>query len=310
MPFYLGIDGGGTQTTCALGNESAELARAVGAASNPIRVGEEQSRAALAAVIHESCERAGVKPADLASVCAGMAGGGREATAVALARMLAEITPAAVQVVGDHEVALQAAAGGGPGLVVLAGTGSIAYGRNTSGQTARAGGWGWAISDEGSAHWIGRAGVAAAMRAHDGGETTLLVSSIMNTWHLGTRDDVVRMANSTPPADFAALFPAILAAAGEGDSLAREVLMQAGAELAQLAKLVLRRLWPGQEPAIAVGAAGGVFRHAPLVRQIFANTLRSEYASADLRAGVIDPVAGALALARILPARSGNAGAV
>jgi N-acetylglucosamine kinase-like BadF-type ATPase len=207
-------------------------------------------------------------------------------------------------VVGDNAIALEAAFGAGPGLVVIAGTGSIAYGRNPKGQTARAGGWGWAISDEGSAHWIGRAAVALAMRAHDAGETTLLVSSIMNSWHLGTREDVVRAANSTPPANFAALFPAVLAAAQEGDSLAREVLMEAGAELAQLAKIVLRRLWPTPEPPVGVATSGGVFHHAPLVRHIFGNTLRSEYATVELRPGVVDAAAGALALARRMTTES------
>jgi glucosamine kinase len=298
VPVFLGIDGGGTQTTCGVGDESDELARAAGPGSNPIRVGEEQSRTALLAVIEQACSQAGVHPQDVQAVCVGIAGGAREPTGGFIRSVVAEVTKAPTQVVGDNVIAFEAAFGEAPGVIVIAGTGSMAFGRNGAGQTWRAGGWGSAISDEGSAHWIGRAAVSAAMRAHDAGETTLLVSSILNTWHLGTRDDVVRFANSMPPPDFAALFPAVLAVSQEGDAVAGEILMKAGSELAQLAKIVVRCLWPSHDPALRVALAGGVLRSSSLVRQVFSNSLRSEFARVELRPGMIDAVYGALAMAR------------
>ncbi len=296
--MYLGIDGGGTQTTCAVGSDSEELARAVGPGSNPIRVGEERSRAALLGVVEEACAQAGVASSGIAAVCVGMAGGAREPMRDSIRRVIGEVTSAPALVVGDNDIAFEAAFGDAPGVIVIAGTGSIAFGRNGAGEAARAGGWGFSISDEGSAHWIGRAAVSAALHAHDAGETTLLVSSILNSWHLGTRDDVVRFANSTPPPDFAELFPAVLGAAQEGDALARGILMKAGSKLASLGKIVMRRLWPSEKAGVKVALGGGVFRSSPLVRQVFANTVRSEFAHVEIQARVLDPVAGALAMAR------------
>ena len=120
-------------------------------------------------------------------------------------------------------IALQAAFGDGPGVIVIAGTGSIAYGRNREGQTARAGGWGFAISDEGSGHWIGRTAVAAAIGAWDEDPEldVPLIEMLMKSWNLQTIEQLVPAANSAPPPDFAALFPAVLSLADSGDRIAR-----------------------------------------------------------------------------------------
>jgi N-acetylglucosamine kinase-like BadF-type ATPase len=297
MPWFLGIDGGGSKTTCLLGDESALLASATAAASNPIRVGEERSRQALEAVVREVCAAAQVQPSQITRTCIGMAGAARPQMEKQVRAILAGLVAGEIEVAGDMVIALEAAFRGGPGLIVISGTGSIAYGRNERGDTARAGGWGFAISDEGSGHWIGHSAVAAAMRAHDLGENTVLISSIMNTWHLGSRDDVVRAANSIPPPDFAQLFPQVLAAAVAGDSHANEILTHAAAELAQLARIVADRLWPGRQ-GFRVAMAGGVFQNSPLVRQIFSNSLRSLHPQAEVEPKVVEPAQGALWLAR------------
>ncbi|HEV2114744.1 MAG TPA: BadF/BadG/BcrA/BcrD ATPase family protein [Terriglobales bacterium] len=297
MPYFLGIDGGGSKTTCLLGDDHTVLATATAAGSNPIRVGEERSRQALQATVRESCASANVQPSQVAQTCIGMAGGARPQIEKQVRAVLAELVGGEIEVVGDMAIALEAAFRGGPGLIVAAGTGSIAYGRNQRGETARAGGWGFAISDEGSGHWIGRAAVSAAMRAHDLGENTVLISSIMNTWHLGSRDDVVRAANAIPPPDFAELLPQVLAAATGGDSRANEILTQAATELAQLARIVADRLWPGLQ-AFPVAFAGGVFQNSLLVRQVFSNSLRSLHPQAEIESKVVEPAQGALWLAR------------
>jgi N-acetylglucosamine kinase-like BadF-type ATPase len=297
MPWFLGIDGGGSKTTCLLGDERAVLASATAAGSNPIRVGEERSRQALQAVVREACAAAEVQPSQIIRTCIGMAGAARPQVEKQVRAVLAKLVGGEIEVAGDMVIALEAAFRGAPGLIVIAGTGSIAYGRNERGETARAGGWGFAISDEGSGHWIGRAAVSAAMRAHDLGENTVLISSIMNTWHLGSRDDVVRAANAIPPPDFAELLPQVLAAAASGDSGANEILTHAATELAQLARIVADRLWRGQQ-AFRVALTGGVFQNSPLVRQVFSNSLRSLHPQAEIDAKVVEPAQGALWLAR------------
>ena len=297
MPYFLGIDGGGSKTSCLLGDEQSVPASATGPGSNPIRVGEECSQKTLQALVREVCATARVQPSQIVRTCIGMAGAARPQIEKQVRGVLADLVGGEIAVVGDMVIALEAAFRGGPGLIVVAGTGSIAYGRNERGETARAGGWGFAISDEGSGHWIGRAAVAGAMRAHDLGENSVLISSIMNTWHLGSRDDVVRAANAIPPPDFAELLPQVLAAAAAGDSRANEILTQAGTELAQLARIVAERLWRAQQ-AFRVALAGGVFQNSPLVRQVFSNSLRSLHPQAEIDAKVVEPAQGALWLAR------------
>src|SRR5215471_12062865 len=167
MPYYLGIDGGGTKTTCAVGDDTQLLATATTGPSNIVRVGETRARESLIQSVHHACGAAGVAIEDVSRSCVGGSGAGRRDLAATVRRILAEILPTPIDIVGDMEIALEAAFGLGPGVVVIAGTGSIAYGRDQHGITARAGGWGFAIGDEGSAHWIGRELLKAVLRAAD-----------------------------------------------------------------------------------------------------------------------------------------------
>jgi glucosamine kinase len=297
VSIFLGIDGGGTQTTCVVGDESTVLATATTGGSNVVRVGETQARESLHQAIRQACAAAGIDPQQVVRTCIGVAGAARPEISDTVHRLLFEIVSGTIEVVGDMVIALEAAFGSGPGVIVIAGTGSIAYGQNQAGKTARVGGWGFAISDEGSGHWIGRTAISAAMRARDEGEETKLLRQILEAWHLPTLDDLVPAANASPLPDFSSVFPTLLATADAGDAIARSVLMQAGAELARLAKLVIRRLF-AEEDSVPVAMSGGVFRQSALVRQVFYNSLRSEYPNASVNSTVVEPVKGALELAR------------
>ena len=316
MPYFLGIDGGGTKTMCAVGDERQVLATATAGPSNIVRVGEQQARESLHQAVRQACAAAGIIPANVAHTCIGGSGAARPELADTVRKMLAEILPSPVAVVGDMEIALEAAFGDGPGVIVIAGTGSIAYGRNAQGQTARAGGWGFAIGDEGSAHWIGRAAVNAVLRAADASapdstgrtafESSRFVAALEHAWKENSLSDLARRANAVPPPDFSALFPVV---AASNDDLATQVLSKAGQELATIAAVVIRRLFTADKtqsaPAamipvavIPVAMIGGVFRHAALVRQIFYNELRAADARVEIQEQIVEPVEGALRLAR------------
>jgi glucosamine kinase len=305
VSIFLGIDGGGTKTTCVVGDETAVLGTTSGGASNVIRVGEEAAKAALQRTIREACMAAGIDLAQVEHTCIGVAGAGRPEIAASVRSMVAEIVSGDIEVVGDMVIALEAAFGSGPGVIVIAGTGSIAWGRDEDGDTARAGGWGFAISDEGSGHWIGRAAVAATMRAVDEGGETRLLGETLGAWQISTMDDLVRVANGMPSPDFAALLPAVLTAADAGDAVARAVLTEAGLELANLARIVIRCLFR-EAASIPVAMSGGVFRQSALVRQAFYNNLRAEYPQANVNATVVEPVKGALELARRYQGQRGS----
>jgi len=300
VPYYLGIDGGGTKTTCAVGDEVRLLATATAGPSNIVRVGETQARHSLTQAVRQACAACGVPPEDVVRTCVGGSGAARPELAAIVRSILAAILPSPVDVVGDMETSLEAAFGDGPGVIVIAGTGSIAYGRDTTGNTLRAGGWGFEIGDEGSAHWIGRTAVIALLRASDlKGEVVLgapVVKALFKTLDVHSLLDLARAANSVPAPDFASLFPAI---AGSDDSLSRQVLGIAGRELAELASIVIRRLFAQDSvPSVPVAMIGGVFRHAALVQEAFYNELRNLSPRACVLPQVVDPVEGALRMAR------------
>jgi glucosamine kinase len=310
VAYYLGIDGGGSKTTCAVGDESLLLAMVTVGASNITRVAEAGARKALQEAIREACRTAKINPQQVQRACVGAAGAGRREIASAVGNIVAGIIQGEIEVVGDMEIALAAAFGEGPGVIVIAGTGSIAYGRDAKGKTARAGGWGFAISDEGSAHWIGRTAVSAVLRAadqvgddraeHDRTWPALrLFRELKTAWGANSLPELARRSNADP--DFAALFPAVLAAAESGDPAAHEVITQAAGELAQLAGIILRRLFSerSSDPSdVPMAMAGGVFRHAAMIRELFYNEVRGANPGVVLNPEVVDPVLGALQMAR------------
>ena len=302
MTYYLGVDGGGTKTTCAVGDETRTIATATAGPSNIVRVGEAAARESLRASVQQACAAAGISPNDVVRTCVGGSGAARPELADVVRGILAEILSTPIDVVGDMQTALEAAFDCGPGVIVIAGTGSIAYGRDGGGKTVRAGGWGFAIGDEGSAHWIGREVIAAVLRASDlQGDpkkllSTPLVQDLFKAWGVNSLLDLARAANSVPPPDFASMFPP---AAASSDELARQVLRSAGRELAQIAAVVVRRLFGADSgEVVPVAMAGGVFRHAEIVRQVFYNELRTLEPRTELNPQVVDPVEGALRLAR------------
>jgi glucosamine kinase len=303
VPYYLGIDGGGSKTTCALGDGSRILATVVAGPSNVIRVGEQRARESLHDAVRRGCAAAGVAPAEIACTCLGASGAGRPEIAAVVRNALAEILPNQIEVIGDMETSLHAAFDTGPGVIVIAGTGSSAFGRNRQGMTTRAGGWGFAIGDEGSAHWIGREAVRTILRASEENNGKAqdfvhgpFVAALCAPWSVRSMNELARFANSVPPPDFAALFPAV---ASSHDELALQIQFHAGKELARIVGIVCRRLFPANETgAVPVAMIGGVFRHAPTVRETFYNELRRLDPRGEVTPEVVEPVHGALRMAR------------
>ncbi len=304
VAYFLGIDGGGSQTTFVLGDEKSVLASVQAGGSNMVRVGESQTRSVLQQGVRQVCQQGGIKPAHVVGLCAGIAGAARDEIRQKIARLLAKWIQGKIEVVGDVVVAHEAALDGGPGVVVISGTGSIAYGRHESGRTARAGGWGYAISDEGSGYWIGVQAVAAVTHALDAGGYTELSDRIPKLWHVDSYDELIAAANASPAPDFAALLPEVLAAADAGDSYARHLVIRAGAELAGLAEVVFRRLWqPGD--VVSFGLAGSVFQHVAAVRDSFRREIHRTVPQAPVFLGGKTGGEGALAMARKLVAAQG-----
>ena len=211
--------------------------------------------------------------------------------------MLSGIVGGEIEIVGDMEIAFEAAFGNAPGVIVISGTGSMAYGKNVRGETARAGGWGHAVSDEGSGHWIGVAAIRAAMRARDRGESPGLLKDLMDALGVKPVEELVVVVNEKPELDFAALFPRVLSAADAGDPVAKAVLNRAGSELAELAETVIRRLFTSPKE-VCVATHGGVLASSARVKDSFVEHLRAQWPATSFVSGEIYPVGASLERAR------------
>jgi N-acetylglucosamine kinase-like BadF-type ATPase len=185
-------------------------------------------------------------------------------------------------------------------MMVIAGTGSICFGRNECGESARTGGGGPVISDEGSGDWIGRRAVQEALAAINS-EASVLFNEIAKVWAVREGAELQRQLNSEPAPDFAALFPTVQNIASNGDQAAVKILREAGTELAKLAEELIRQLWRRPQ-RVRVAMSGGVFENSALVRDTFVTRLRANLKSGGFEIavsfGLAEPVMGALALAR------------
>src|SRR5439155_25167823 len=134
VAIFLGIDGGGSKTSCLIGNETELLGTGSGGPSNVVRVGEARTRESLQAAIKQACASANLPPKEIQRTCVGVAGAARQAISTVLRRLLSEMVAGEIEVVGDTVITLQAAFSDGPGAIVIAGTGSVAYGRAHDGK--------------------------------------------------------------------------------------------------------------------------------------------------------------------------------
>jgi N-acetylglucosamine kinase-like BadF-type ATPase len=270
MKLFLGVDGGQSRTTALIGDEGGRvLGAGTGGPCN--HAGAEEGRQKLARAVGDSvaaaCAHAGLVAgaARFAAACFGMSGGPADKLAV-LERILAVET---LIVTTDAVTALAGATAGKPGIVVIAGTGSIAFGRNAGGRTARAGGWGYIFGDEGGAFDIARQALRAALRYDEGwGPPTALHGVLLEATGAVDANDALHhfYSDPWPRPRVAGLAPLVDETAMAGDAIAREILHGAAQQLATLTSSVRRQLWELGEPA-RVAWIGGVFRSRMLLER-------------------------------------------
>jgi N-acetylglucosamine kinase-like BadF-type ATPase len=272
-PYVLGLDAGGTKTVCLLadlhGNVLGE-ARAAGA--NLQALGE----LAVETILHEVMDRViAERTAGPSAIVLGMACVDRADDAQVMERVLRRIgLKARTVITNDALIALVAAIGHEPGVVLIAGTGSIAYGRNARDEAARAGGWGWVLGDEGSGYWIGRHALRAVVREADGrGHATAMTPLVLAHFGVTRPQDLVRAVydGAPRPSVIASVARAVQAAAEQGDELALQILAVGARELASSARAVIVQLGLRDE-AFDVVLSGGVMHAVPrLVAEVEAH---------------------------------------
>jgi N-acetylglucosamine kinase len=264
MRFVLGLDGGGTKTECVLMDE-AGLVRAEGRSgpSNPMRVGFGGALAAVCEAGRTALHNADLSIGDVSAVCAGLAGTAQPESQRKMKRLLSEEFPSQlVYVCTDLDLTLEAT-GEGRAIVLIAGTGSAAVGRDLSGQVIRVGGHGPLLGDEGSAYDIGRRAAIAALRAADRGmPDSPLAARILQELRAKDWEELQLRVYRVPDEVFPRIFPVVTAAADEGDRQAQLLLQDAACELAELVADLQERLQLNHEKFLLVKNGGMVGRSA------------------------------------------------
>lgn len=293
----LGIDAGGTKTVCYLADADGKVLGEGRAGGANLKA---EGELAVEKVLHAVMDQAlGDREREIAAICLGMAGADREDEKTLVRDIMRRIgRRARVLVVNDALVALVAGVGDAPGVVIICGTGSIAYGRSAD-RAARAGGWGHVLGDEGSGYWIGRRALRAVARAADGrGPATSLTPRVLNHFAVQKASDLVaeiydRQLRHHALAQIARL---VQQARDEGDEVATQVLEQAAHELVRAARSVVERL-SMQEEAVQFVLAGGVFTGVPWLAEELKRRLPATAPRGQVKRLEVEPAMGAVRLA-------------
>ena len=292
--YYLGVDGGQSSTTALIANETGRvMGRGTGGPCNHVSGAEGKAKffAAVGGCVQGACDSTGIDPAAIifASACLGFSGGAEDKNAYT--REL--IRSKQYKITHDAEIALSGAVAAGPGIIAIAGSGSMTFGRNSQGKTARAGGWGYIYGDEGGSFDLTRRALRAALEQEEGwGPTTQLLPLLLTASGAKTANELLhRFYAGVERSAIGAYAPLVTEAAQAGDAVARTIISEAAEGLARYVRGVHRQLFDNHE-RVRVAYIGGVFRSEPL-RKGFTAQIQESF-TAEVGPPEFGPAAGAL----------------
>jgi len=300
---WLGVDGGGTNTRAAIINREGNVSGEGNAlAANFLRVGLSDAVEHVTSAVEQACSVAGIDRSQIQAACFGLAGVGnakhRRQMHDALLRAL-QIDAMSVET--DARVALAGATNLEPGVVIIAGTGSIAYGMNDRGEYARAGGWGPAMGDEGSGHYIGRRALEAVVSAFDHrAPETSLTRDVCRHFGVTSPSELPPVIYDSPTEimrEIAQLSRIVVKAARGGDIVSRGILTDAAIELARAVAAVIERL-KMRHQSFRVAYVGGVFNAGDMVITPMSESISVVAPHATVAPPLFPPVIGAAKLAQ------------
>ena len=294
--LVVGADGGGSKTRAVVARADGTVIGSADGPGSAVRPGGISHAAdVIAACVLAALRDAGVEDVPAALV-AGVAGVGRDRERAELLEALASRGLAtSIQVTTDAAIALDDAFASGPGILLIAGTGSIAYARAPDGRFDRCGGWGPVLGDEGGGAWIGRRALNVAAAAADGREPdTALLPALLGVIGADEPSAMITWAANARPADFAALAPVVLRVAADGDLRANSVLALAVEELVLHVRTLARTLFVDERAAIPLAFAGGLLVRGAALRRRLEHRLRTAVPGAQLRQSDVEPWRGAV----------------
>lgn len=303
--FWLGVDGGGTNSRAALVDATGKLVgQGYAAAGNPARVGLENAVAHVQQAVAEACAQAGVSVQQITAACFGLAGVGNPPHHAAMLAALEQVFPVRPLLLEtDARIALAGATNLRPGVVIIAGTGSIACGINAAGRFERAGGWGPAMGDEGSGYYIGRRALAAVVMAYDQrGAETSLTAPVCAHFRVATPPELPPVIYNEPVKvmhEIAQLSKIVVQHAEAGDRVANSIISDAALELARAINAVIRRL-ELQDQTFRVAYVGGVFAAGELILEPLRYLVSQVAPKAEIGPPLAPPMLGAVQMAQQL----------
>jgi N-acetylglucosamine kinase-like BadF-type ATPase len=309
-PLYIiGIDGGGTKTSAALcAMDQTILAEAQGESSNIQFVGVERAAEIILALVQQCCHSVGCTISEIGAIVAGVAGVGRPVdrqqlfdgiTALAYKNQL-QLPPFGIE--SDARIALEGAFNGKPGMIVIAGTGSIVLGKNVNGKLYRAGGWGRAIGDEGSGYAIGREAFRIIAKVIDGSNIkTRLTKLFADQLHFDSQESIIHAVYRNN-FDIASAVPVVLEAAAKNDPAAKKILTNAALELIETIAVVAETLAKGKKKSVRypISFAGSLLTNDNFYSRKTRSAIKQTLPQFSLHVAEASPVLGAVLMAKEL----------
>lgn len=310
--IVVGVDGGGTKTRAIVADERGTPIVEMSGPGSAVRPGEaERSAEVIATVVREALASGNMTHVTLKVLCVGVAGVGRESERQALWQALVSRDIAEEVVIhADASVALDDAFGEGSGVLLIAGTGAVAFGRGPTGEFGRCGGWGPVFGDEGGGAWLGRRALSVVSAASDGREhETALTGAVLTAAQVNEPGELIAWAAAASAGQLATLAPAVLNTAEAGDRRASALINLAVEELALHVRALARRLFGDERASLQVAFAGGLLGPRSLIRKRLVQRLKSAVPGAQIQTTEVDPARGAVRSAlRYLGATTGNSG--
>jgi glucosamine kinase len=297
MGFVIGVDAGGSRTRVTVADSDGETIATSEREGAAVKPGEtRRSASIIVSAVRDALTTVHPTFGAPRALCAGVAGVGRESERRALAEELANAALAdEVLVVTDAEIALADAFGDEAGIVLIAGTGSIAFGRGPAGVLERVGGWGPTIGDEGGGLWIARRALSVVTAATDGREPdTSLVGAILTAAEVDDVESLIPWAASASVSQIASLAPVVVASAEAGDLRANALLGLAAEELVVHVRTLARSLFEDERAAVQVALGGGLLEPGSALRRRVEHRLKSAVPGGKVHSAAIVAVRGAV----------------
>jgi glucosamine kinase len=296
--IYIGVDGGGSRTRVLVGTAEGEVLASADGPKSAVTPGEtDRSADVIAELVTRALSEIALPGAVFPRVLyCGVAGAGRDEERRALhAALDAKELAEEVVIDSDGLIALYDALDDRAGILLVAGTGSIAYGRSPAGEIVRCGGWGPVFGDEGSGGWIGRKALGIVTASSDGREPpTALLFPILAATQCEDIQDLVPWAASADAKMFASLVPVVFSTAASGDPRANALLTLAAEELVLHVRALARQLFTDERAAVTVALSGGLMDRSSPLRKRLEQRLKSAVPGAQIRSEEVLPARGAL----------------